>query len=120
MRPGAAGAIVDTTHGPRRGLAIYSVLGLVIFAGFTLFDFHRARANTDVASEHEQPVKLTTEVRLCRRSTRAVPKPAPKSQHAAIDRGVFRVSAPALRACGGILVFRVGVHGGSHRGESQP
>jgi FtsH-binding integral membrane protein len=29
---------------------VYSVLGLVIFAGFTLFDFQRARANTDVAS----------------------------------------------------------------------
>ncbi len=28
----------------------YSALGLVIFAGFTLFDFQRARANTDVAS----------------------------------------------------------------------
>ncbi len=28
----------------------YSVLGLVIFAGFTLFDFQRARASTDVAS----------------------------------------------------------------------
>jgi uncharacterized protein len=29
---------------------VYSVLGLVIFAGFTLFDFQRARVNTDVAS----------------------------------------------------------------------
>jgi FtsH-binding integral membrane protein len=29
---------------------VYSVLGLVIFAGFTLFDFQRARANTEVAS----------------------------------------------------------------------
>ena len=29
---------------------VYSVLGLVIFAGFTLFDFQRARASTDVAS----------------------------------------------------------------------
>ena len=28
----------------------YSVLGLVIFAGFTLFDFQRARTSTDVAS----------------------------------------------------------------------
>ena len=28
----------------------YSALGLVIFAGFTLFDFQRARANTDVRS----------------------------------------------------------------------
>ena len=32
------------------GDLVYSVLGLVIFAGFTLFDFQRARANTDVAS----------------------------------------------------------------------
>ena len=29
---------------------VYSVLGLVIFAGFTLFDFQRVRTNTDVAS----------------------------------------------------------------------
>jgi FtsH-binding integral membrane protein len=28
----------------------YSVLGLVIFAGFTMFDFQRLRANTDAAS----------------------------------------------------------------------
>jgi uncharacterized protein len=28
----------------------YSVLGLVIFAGFTMFDFQRLRHNTDVAS----------------------------------------------------------------------
>ena len=29
---------------------VYSVLGRVIFAGFTLFDFQRVRTNTDVAS----------------------------------------------------------------------
>jgi modulator of FtsH protease len=29
---------------------VYSVLGLVIFAGFTMFDFQRVRSNTDVAS----------------------------------------------------------------------
>ena len=29
---------------------VYSVLGLVIFAGFTLFDFQRVRTNTDAAS----------------------------------------------------------------------
>jgi uncharacterized protein len=28
----------------------YSVLGLVIFAGFTMFDFQRLRRNTDAAS----------------------------------------------------------------------
>ena len=32
------------------GDLVYSVLGLVIFAGFILFDFQRARTNTDVAS----------------------------------------------------------------------
>jgi len=32
------------------GADLVSVLGLVIFAGFTLFDFQRARVNTDVAS----------------------------------------------------------------------
>jgi FtsH-binding integral membrane protein len=30
------------------GALVYSVLGLVIFAGFTLFDFQRLRTNTDV------------------------------------------------------------------------
>jgi uncharacterized protein len=32
------------------GALVYSVLGLVIFAGFTLFDFQRLRTNTDTAS----------------------------------------------------------------------
>ncbi len=32
------------------GALIFSVLGLVIFAGFSLFDFQRVRTNTDVAS----------------------------------------------------------------------
>jgi len=31
------------------GALVYSVLGLVIFAGFTLFDFQRLRTNTDTA-----------------------------------------------------------------------
>jgi len=29
---------------------VYSVLGLVIFAGFTLFDFQRVRTNTDISA----------------------------------------------------------------------
>ena len=32
------------------GALVYSVLGLVIFAGFTMFDFQRLRTNTDVAT----------------------------------------------------------------------
>jgi len=32
------------------GALVYSVLGLVIFAGFTMFDFQRLRTSTDVAS----------------------------------------------------------------------
>ena len=32
------------------GSLIYSVLGLVIFAGFTMFDFQRLRTNADVAT----------------------------------------------------------------------
>jgi uncharacterized protein len=32
------------------GELVYSVLGLVIFAGFTMFDFQRLRTNTDTAS----------------------------------------------------------------------
>jgi uncharacterized protein len=31
------------------GDLVYSILGLVIFAGFTMFDFQRARRNTDAA-----------------------------------------------------------------------
>jgi uncharacterized protein len=30
------------------GALVYSVLGLVIFAGFVMFDFQRLRTNTDV------------------------------------------------------------------------
>jgi modulator of FtsH protease len=36
-------------HIPGAGL-VYSVLGLVIFAGFTMFDFQRLRTNTDIAA----------------------------------------------------------------------
>jgi FtsH-binding integral membrane protein len=32
------------------GDVVYSVLGLVIFAGFTMFDFQRLRTNTDITS----------------------------------------------------------------------
>jgi len=32
------------------GALVYSVLGLVIFAGFTMFDFQRLRTSTDIAS----------------------------------------------------------------------
>jgi FtsH-binding integral membrane protein len=32
------------------GALVYSVLGLVIFAGFTMFDFQRVRTSTDSAS----------------------------------------------------------------------
>ena len=31
------------------GELIYSILGLVIFAGFTMFDFQRLRTSTDTA-----------------------------------------------------------------------
>ena len=43
------GIVLIFVHIPQ-GALIYSVLGLVIFAGFTLFDFQRLRTNTDVAS----------------------------------------------------------------------
>jgi uncharacterized protein len=32
------------------GALIYSVLGLVIFAGFTMFDFQRIRRSRDISS----------------------------------------------------------------------
>jgi modulator of FtsH protease len=43
------GVVLIFIHVPGADLA-YSVLGLVIFAGFTMFDFQRLRTSTDVAS----------------------------------------------------------------------
>jgi FtsH-binding integral membrane protein len=45
----AAGLVAILLHVPGADLA-YSVLGLVIFAGFTLFDFQRLRTSTDTAA----------------------------------------------------------------------
>jgi uncharacterized protein len=44
-----AGLVLVFVHIPGSAL-VYSVLGLVIFAGFTLFDFQRLRTNTDTAT----------------------------------------------------------------------
>jgi FtsH-binding integral membrane protein len=44
-----AGLVLTFVNIPGAALA-YSVLGLVIFAGFTLFDFQRLRRSTDVAA----------------------------------------------------------------------
>jgi FtsH-binding integral membrane protein len=44
-----AGIVLIFVHIPGSGL-VYSVLGLVIFAGFTMFDFQRLRRNTDAAA----------------------------------------------------------------------
>jgi len=44
-----AGLVLVFVHIPGADL-VYSVLGLVIFAGFTMFDFQRLRPNTDAAS----------------------------------------------------------------------
>ena len=41
------GIVLIFVHIPEGNL-VYSVLGLVIFAGFTMFDFQRVRTNTDV------------------------------------------------------------------------
>ena len=43
------GIVLIFVHIPG-GALIYSVIGLVIFAGFTMFDFQRLRTNTDVNS----------------------------------------------------------------------
>jgi FtsH-binding integral membrane protein len=43
------GFVLVFVHIPGGGLA-YSVLGLVIFAGFTMFDFQRLRHNQDISS----------------------------------------------------------------------
>jgi FtsH-binding integral membrane protein len=44
-----AGIVLIFVHIPGGDL-VYSVLGLVIFVGFTMFDFQRLRTNTDMAS----------------------------------------------------------------------
>jgi modulator of FtsH protease len=43
------GIVLIFVHIPG-GALIYSVLGLVIFAGFTMFDFQRLRRSKDIAS----------------------------------------------------------------------
>ena len=43
------GIVLIFVHIPG-GALVYSVLGLVIFAGFTLFDFQRLRTNTDITA----------------------------------------------------------------------
>ena len=43
------GIVLIFVHIPGADLA-YSVLGLVIFAGFTMFDFQRLRTNTDITA----------------------------------------------------------------------
>jgi modulator of FtsH protease len=45
----AVGIVLIFVHIPG-GKLIYSVLGLVIFAGFTLFDFQRLRSSADISS----------------------------------------------------------------------
>ena len=44
-----AGIVLVFVHIPGADLA-YSVLGLVIFAGFTMFDFQRLRTNSDITA----------------------------------------------------------------------
>jgi uncharacterized protein len=46
---GAVGIVLIFVHIPGADLA-YSILGLVIFAGFTMFDFQRLRTNTDITA----------------------------------------------------------------------
>ena len=43
------GIVLIFVHIPGGDL-LYSVLGLVIFAGFTMFDFQRVRRSTDINS----------------------------------------------------------------------
>ena len=43
------GIVLIFVHIPH-GALIYSVIGLVIFAGFTMFDFQRLRRSSDIAS----------------------------------------------------------------------
>ena len=43
------GIVLIFVHIPH-GALIYSVIGLVIFAGFTMFDFQRLRRSQDITS----------------------------------------------------------------------
>jgi uncharacterized protein len=43
-----AGIVLIFVHIPG-GALVYSILGLVIFAGFTMFDFQRVRHSQDIA-----------------------------------------------------------------------
>ena len=49
-----AGLVLTFVHIPGSAL-VYSVLGLVIFAGFTMFDFQRLRTNADITSGRSWP-----------------------------------------------------------------
>jgi FtsH-binding integral membrane protein len=56
-----AGIVLIFVHIPGAGL-VYSVLGLVIFAGFVLFDFQRLRTNTDEATAPLLAASIFTDV----------------------------------------------------------
>jgi uncharacterized protein len=56
-----AGVVLIFVHIPGSGL-VYSVLGLVIFAGFVLFDFQRARTNTDAATAPLLAASIFTDI----------------------------------------------------------
>ena len=47
---GAPARAFPGATGSPHGDLIYSVIGLVIFAGFTMFDFQRLRRSSDIAS----------------------------------------------------------------------
>jgi modulator of FtsH protease len=56
-----AGIVLIFVHVPGADLA-YSVLGLVIFAGFTMFDFQRLRTNTDAAAAPQLAASIFLDV----------------------------------------------------------
>jgi FtsH-binding integral membrane protein len=56
-----AGIVLIFVHVPGADLA-YSVLGLVIFAGFTMFDFQRLRTNTDTAAAPQLAASIFLDV----------------------------------------------------------
>src|ERR1700678_2357792 len=56
-----AGLVLVFVHIPGAELA-YSVLGLVIFAGFTMFDFQRLRTNTDAATAPQLAASIFLDV----------------------------------------------------------
>ena len=79
------GIVLIFVHIPG-GVLIFSVLGLVIFAGFTMFDFQRLRTNTDIAA-----AAVAGGVDLPRRAERVPVLPSDLLRRGAVIGGAKKV-----------------------------